>query len=140
MRIAHCNSNAHFKFYYCLGEPIIQAQAKDPVNIAMVFPHKYEAETLKFLMELWNDLNLTKEEKNNQELIVNFKFINRRYKDEFLFVVKGFTAKKELKNSSVIKKIEKMDIDNSNLSFMLEIQSLRKDLLKSYNLNKKAQD
>ncbi len=29
-----------------------------------------------------------------QELVMNLKFVNRRNKDEFLFVMKGFIAKK----------------------------------------------
>lgn len=43
MRIAHCNSSAHFKFYYCLGEPLINTLSKDPTNISIVFPQKYES-------------------------------------------------------------------------------------------------
>lgn len=66
-------------------------------------------------------MSLSKQERSNQELVVNLKFINRRCKDEFLFILKGFIAKKELKNSSVIKKIEKLDVDSSNIHFMLEI-------------------
>ena len=68
------------------------------------------------------------------------KFINRRAKDEFLFVMKGFIAKRELKTSNAIKKIEKLDVDDSNINFMMEIESLRKDLVKLSNLNKKAQE
>jgi hypothetical protein len=33
-----------------------------------------------------------------------------------------------------------MDVDNSNIHFMLEIESLRKDLLRLFNLQKKAQE
>lgn len=35
--------------------------------------------------------------------------------------MKGFIAKKELKHSAAINKIEKMEIDQSNIHFMLEI-------------------
>jgi hypothetical protein len=70
---------------------------------------------------------------------VTLKFVNRRSKDEFLFAMKGFIAKRELKTSSVIKKIEKLDVDNSNINFMMEIESLRKDLMKMNNVNKRTQ-
>ena len=71
--------------------------------------------------------------------MISLKFINRRQKDEFLFVMKGFIAKRELKSSNVIKKIEKLDVDSSNINYLLEIESLRKDLLKMNNVNKKMQ-
>ena len=41
MRIAHCNSTAHFKFYYCLGEPLLNTLPKEPTNIMIIFPQKY---------------------------------------------------------------------------------------------------
>jgi hypothetical protein len=66
MRIAHCNSNSHFKFYYCLGEPLINALPKDPANISLVFPQKYESETIKFLSELWTDMSLSKDFRSNE--------------------------------------------------------------------------
>jgi len=64
---------------------------------------------------------------------MNLKFVNRRNKDEFSFVMKGFIAKKELKYSAAITKIEKLEVDNNNINYMLEIESLRKDLLKMFN-------
>ena len=108
-------------------------------NILIVFPQKYEAETIKFLTELWSDFSISNEEKSKNELIVSIKFVNRRAKDEFLFVMKGFIAKRELKSSNVIKKIEKLDVDSSNLNYLMEIESLRKDLLKMNNINHKMQ-
>ncbi len=59
-------------------------------------------------MELFKDVTLRKEDKGRDELTVNFKFLNRKNKDEFLFIMKGFNAKKELKNTTVINKIEKL--------------------------------
>ena len=50
---------------------------------------------------------------------MNIKFVNRRSKDEFLFVMKGFIAKKELKYSAVITKIEKLEVDSSNINYIL---------------------
>lgn len=94
IRLAHCNSSAHFRFYYCLGEPLINTLPKDLTNIMIVFPQKYEAETIKFLTELWSDFSLTTEEKTKNELMVNIRFVNRRAKDEFLFAMKGFIAKR----------------------------------------------
>lgn len=85
-------------------------------------------------------MSLSKDFRSGNELTVNVRFVNRRSKDEFLFVMKGFISKKELKNSTTIKKIEKLDVDDSNIHFMLEIESLRKDLLRLFNLNKKAQE
>jgi len=35
--------------------------------------------------------------------------------------MKGFNAKKELKNSTIINKIEKMEIDNNNINYLIEI-------------------
>ncbi len=59
-------------------------------------------------MELFKDVSLSKEEKAKDELTVNIKFLNRKNKDEFLFIMKGFNAKKELKNTTIINKIEKL--------------------------------
>jgi hypothetical protein len=45
-------------------------------------------------MDLYKDVSLTKEENARNELTINIKFLNRKNKDEFLFVMKGFNAKK----------------------------------------------
>jgi hypothetical protein len=54
--------------------------------------------------------------------------------------MKGFIAKRELKTSSVIKKIEKLDVDSSNINYMMEIESLRKDLLRMSNIIGRSQE
>jgi hypothetical protein len=45
-------------------------------------------------MELFKEVSLSKEEKAKDELTLNLKFLNRKNKDEFLFIMKGFNAKK----------------------------------------------
>jgi hypothetical protein len=41
MHIAHCNSNAQYRFYYCLGEPLFNTYPKDPTKISIVFSQKF---------------------------------------------------------------------------------------------------
>ena len=94
MHITHCNSTSNYRFYYCLGEPLINIFPKDPTRIRIVFSQKFENETLRFLMELFKEVSLSKEENAKRELEINIKFLNRKQKDEFLFIMKGFNAKK----------------------------------------------
>lgn len=54
--------------------------------------------------------------------------------------MKGFNAKKELKNTTIISKIEKLEIDNSNLNYVLQIESLKADLLRLFNITKHQQE
>lgn len=91
-------------------------------------------------MDLFKDVSLSPEDKGRKELTINLKFLNRKNKDELLFIMKGFNAKKELKNTTIINKIEKLEIDSSNLNYMLQIESLKADLLRLFNITKRQQE
>lgn len=91
-------------------------------------------------MDLFKDISISKAESERSELTFNLKFLNKKNKDEFLFIMKGFNAKKELKNTTIINKIEKLEVDNSNLDYVLQIESLKGDLLKLFNITKRQQE
>lgn len=110
------------------------------MRISIVFSQKEEGEALKFMMELFEDMKISSEEKMRNELRLNIMFLNKRNKDEFLFIMKGFNAKKELKNTVVINKIEKMEIDETNIHAVLQVESLKGDLLRLFNISKKQQE
>lgn len=40
IHVAHANSSANFKFYYCLGEPMFEVFPKDPTKIRITFSQK----------------------------------------------------------------------------------------------------
>lgn len=53
-------------------------------------------------------------------------------------LIKAFNTKKAMKTSAVIAKIENADINNNdNFNYVLEIESLRADLIKLARLNDK---
>lgn len=45
-------------------------------------------------MDLFKDVSISKEDNARNELTLNIKFLNRKNKDELLFIMKGFNAKK----------------------------------------------
>jgi hypothetical protein len=49
-----------------LGEPLIQTYPKDATRLAIVFSQKFESETLRFLLELFKDVTLSKEENSRR--------------------------------------------------------------------------
>ena len=102
--------------------------------VSFSFPPKYEPETLAFLGELFG----VKVNEQARDVRLVMKFLNRKQKDEFLFVMKGFNAKKELKNSLVVSKIEKLEVDSSNLSYMTDLESLKADLHRLHSINKRT--
>ena len=106
LKLSHCNSSLNYRFLYNLVEPQINSHGKEPQLVTLSFTPKYEPETIAFLIDLFGDRNVPEEERSKTgDMRMILKFLNRKQKDEFLFVVKGFNAKKELKNSLVVSKI-----------------------------------
>lgn len=59
-------------------------------------------------------------------------------KDNFLLIVKAFNTKKAMKTSAIISKLENVELNNNeNFNYVLEIESLRADLVKLARLNDK---
>lgn len=81
MMIAHSNSNACLRFFYNISEPLFSIHPQDITRVGVVFSQKFEVETLKFLLDVFGDISLSKEENCNQELRVALKFLNRRSRD-----------------------------------------------------------
>lgn len=66
------------------------------------------------------------------------RFPNRSTKDNFLLIVKAFNTKKAMKTSAIIAKLQNVDLTgNQNFNYVLEIESLRADLIKLARLNDK---
>lgn len=92
------------------------------------------------MMDLFKEVALSREEKGRNELVIQLKLLNRKNKDELLFIMKGFNAKKELRNTAIINKIEKLEINSANLDYMMQIESLKADLLRLFNVSKRQQE
>lgn len=76
--------------------------------------------------------------KQSNEKRIELKFASRALKDNFLLIVKGFNTKKAMKTSAIIGKLENVDLSgNENFNYVLEIESLRADLIKLARLNDK---
>lgn len=76
---------------------------------------------------------------SNQQRI-EIQFPNKTSKDKFLYSLKAFNTKKLFKNAAVLQKIENIDFNqDANFNTMLEIQSLKADIIKLNRLNEKYQ-
>lgn len=63
---------------------------------------------------------------SNQVSKLDVKFMNRSSRDIFLFAMKAFNTKKELRSSVILTKIEQVDFGNQEaFDFILEIESLK---------------
>ena len=75
---------------------------------------------------------------SSYEQKIELKFEDRSTKDSFLFLIKAFNAKKAMKDSEIVKRIQNVDLNNNdNFNYILEIDSLREDLSKLGSLNDK---
>lgn len=50
---------------------------------------------------------------SNEALKVGLRFMTRANRDVFLYTLKGFITRRELKNTAVIRKIEKINFENN---------------------------
>lgn len=102
---------------------------KDPTRVVVFFNEKFQIEVLKFISELFGYPQVA--------AMIDIRFAARKAKDEFLFVMKAFNAKKEIRSSAVIHKIERVEHEEENFNFLLEIESLKDDLKKLGLINQR---
>lgn len=50
---------------------------------------------------------------SNEALKLGLRFMTRANRDVFLYTLKGFITRRELKNTAVIRKIEKINFENN---------------------------
>jgi hypothetical protein len=68
------------------------------------------------------------------------KFGSRAVRDTFLFTIKAFFTKKQLKSSVIIHKIEETSFNESeSLNMLLEMESLRADIARLYDSNEQKE-
>lgn len=59
-------------------------------------------------------------------------------KDNFLLIIKAFNTKKAMKTSAIVNKMENINLSgDENFNYVLEVESLRADLIKLARLNDK---
>ena len=70
-------------------------------------------------------------EADRQECGIEVKFANKFMKDIFQLTLKAFSTKKQLANSVAVHKIEESSFnENQDLNLLMEIESLRTDVMK----------
>lgn len=89
--------------------------SKDSCRMVIIFSEKYEAELKRFLKRLFDEpiKDMSSSVKSTQSSHMpspqynklDIKFMNRTSRDVFLFVMKAFNTKKELRSSAIIQKI-----------------------------------
>jgi len=68
---------------------------------------------------------------SGQQLTLNIRFLSRAHRDVFLYTIKGFIAKREIKNSAIIRKLEKINFEtDEEFGAVLQINELRRDLVR----------
>jgi hypothetical protein len=90
--------------------------------MVIIFSEKYEAELKRFTKKLFDEplKDMTSSVKSTQSTSqqnaqtnkLDIKFMNRNSRDIFLFAIKAFNTKKELRSSVILTKIEKVDFAN----------------------------
>ena len=142
VRILHAFSDLSYTFDYSLMEPLFSHQSKEVNKITIVFNEKYEQELKRFEKRLFNkdDFSLTRSsiksitpspshspaqnlyqtnhhiqnnQNNQNQLKLDLKFVTRANRDLFLYTIKAFITKREVKHSAVIRKIEKINFDQN---------------------------
>ena len=104
IKIYHFGSDLVYTFHYSFYEPRIEIASKDPTKIQISFSEQYKAELSKFLKELFQNT-----EQNSK---MEIKFRTKTQKDIIMLLIKAFYIKKELKNSVVIQKIERISFND----------------------------
>lgn len=150
IRLAHNFSEANYLFEYSIVEPQITPNSREISKATFVFNEKYEAEMRRFERRLFapNDLAASKSHKSiiarpqkasSTAPRLEVKFLSRSARDTFFFAMKAFIAKKEIRHSAVIRKIESINFEREeDFNAILEIDNLKSDLMRYDRLYKQA--
>ena len=150
IRLTHNFSEANYVFEYSIVEPQITPNSREVSKATFVFNEKYEAEMRRFERRLFalHDLSASKSHKtivgrplqaSSTAPRLEVKFLSRSARDTFFFAMKAFLAKKEIKHSAVIRKIESINFEREeDFNAILEIDNLKCDLMRYDRLYKQA--
>jgi hypothetical protein len=87
---------------------------------------------------MFGEEDLSESQRLSRDYRLELRFNNRATKDNFLFIIKAFNTKKIMKNSTIMNKIEQVDMnENATFNYMIEIESLKADIQKLTKLNEK---
>jgi hypothetical protein len=139
IKLMHAFSDLSYTFDYSLMEPLFNHTSKEVNRITIIFSEKYEQELRRFERRLFNkeDLSFTRSSIRhiaaNQKgpLELALRFPSRANRDVFLYTIKAFITKREIKNTAVIRKIEKINFDDKEeFSAIQLVHELRRDLVR----------
>lgn len=148
IRLAHSFSEADYVFEYSIVEPQIAPHSKEVGKATFLFSEKYEAEMRRFERRLFAPGDLAASRSHKALLLrpqrasssapkLEVKFLSRSARDTFLFAVKAFLAKREIKHSAVIRKLESINFEREeDFNAILEIDNLKNDLMRYDRLYK----
>lgn len=127
IKICHCQSELNYTFNYCAYEPRFEIVARDATKLWIVFNNSMGNSPDPFLRALFGQSY----EGGRQECRMEVKFANKFMKDIFQLTLKAFSTKKQLANSVAVHKIEESSFnENQDLNLLMEIESLRTDVMK----------
>jgi hypothetical protein len=116
---------------------LVSYHQQDDLGLRFVFNEEVHASCAEFLSKMLTYQCQRKVSISSNQ--IDLKFRHKRAREEFSLVMKAFSAERELKNSAIINKIERISIDE-NLDLLLEIESLRNDLTKMYEAYNKERE
>lgn len=138
IRVSHSHSHHQYTFDYSMGEPRIEASPKEPQKVVITFGERHEFEVVPFIKNIFGNEDMSASQRQRNEHKLELKFSSRNLRDNFLFIIKAFNTKRAMKNATVMSKIEQLDFnDSGTFDYLLEIDSLKMDLLKLSKLNEK---
>lgn len=120
MKIEHSFSDISYSFDYSIVEPQVSIHPKEVSKVTILFNEKYEADMKRFERKLFHpqDLSISNIHSQNSRTSrsqtsnkLELKFLNRSARDVFLFAMKAFITKREMKNSAVLRKIENINFE-----------------------------
>ena len=112
--ITETKSEKSFRFEYSLSEPRLEINPKDTTRLYFRFLNDCDEKLRMYLSGIF-DGDLEKSTRSHSielrnENKLELKFISRSSRDLMIFGIKAFSAKRDMKSSAIIEKIERIDL------------------------------
>lgn len=116
MRLKDVVTENCYKFEYTVSDPLIDLHPKDHTRMTLIFSERYEEDLEKFIRAtLADDIQLTESRRTTDRYSssrkIELRFSSRTTKDMFIYSYRAFVARREIKTSVLINKIENIDLN-----------------------------